>query len=141
MASTNFIQDITSYSAHVAKRVKTKAKQSGELEMSDSLHNLTDRQEKTILQSCHLLNKLLDRHFFTRKGAIAEMQEHDLDLLTIKRKLLKGQLSSFEMRNNILYKKRGASSLLCVPEVLAKQIVFDAHVSLNFHFNKNQLKS
>ena len=45
------------------------------------------------------------------------------------------------MRNNILYKKRGASSLLCVPEVLVKQIVFDAHVSLNFHFNKNQLKS
>ena len=117
------------------------AKESGDMKISDSIHTLTDRQEKTILQSCHLLNRLLDRHFFTSKGAIVEMQNHDLDLLTIRQKLLKGQLSCFEIKNNILYKKRGTSSLLCVPEVLLKQIIFDAHVSLNFHFNKNQLQS
>jgi len=43
--------------------------------------------------------------------------------------------------NKILYKKMDEDSIvLVVPELLAKQVIFQCHNNLGFHFIENQLK-
>ena len=68
-----------------------------------------------------------------------KLQISDLQILNIFDLVNTGKTNQFVLISRILYKKFDDKTLiLVVPELLGKQIIFQCHNNLGFHFSKNQ---
>ena len=72
------------------------------------------------------------------------LQNMDLQLLEIKRKIATNPVPTFELHSGILYKKikhnHQTILTLCLPLLLCKEVLNKAHCSMGYHFNVTQLK-
>ena len=93
----------------------------------------------TTLQIINLLNNLLKSNFVPSQKGIRSLQENDLQLRQLYLKTQNGDLPDFFIKDEILYKKTATHNLLCMPKLLLRPIIDEAHTCKSFHFTANQL--
>ena len=96
-----------------------------------------------VFQAIHLMNKLLKDKFTCSKTDVATLQRSDLVLRQIYDKCKDGKAKKFRIIDKVLYKvgRQENAYILCVPSILAEQIVHESHSTLSFHFSVKQLSS
>ena len=145
IATEAYIKDLTSFKASTKQQrrnMKNKKipKNSEEKPSMENIFALDHRNQNTILQSTTLLNGLLKSGFTSKPSEIQQLQISDLKIRNIFEQTNLGKTNSFLILNKILYKKlKNDSLVLCVPELLGKQIIFDSHTRKGFHFQTHQL--
>ena len=91
----------------------------------ENIFTLDSRNQNIILQSTTLLNGLLKTGFISKPSEIQQLQTSDLKIRDIFEQARLGKTNGFLIVDKILYKKTPNNSLvLCVPELLGKQIIF-----------------
>ena len=94
--------------------------------------SLTDRNKYTVLR----------KNFASSSADLQQLQCSDLKLRELYDKTKLGKLKGFIIISKILYKIGPKDfRILCVPELLCRQIVEDSHARSGFHFKTNQLGS
>ena len=94
------------------------------------------------METSTLLNGLLKQGFSSKPGDILKLQISDLQIRNIFDLVNTGKTNQFVLISRILYKKiDDKTMILVVPELLGKQIIFQCHNKLGFHFSKNQLNA
>ena len=93
-----------------------------------------------MLQSATLINSLLQRG--SAPTDIRDLQLSDLKLRSIYDQTKRGDLKNILIINKILYKLgKEDSRILCLPDILCRQVVQNAHNKSGFHFKIHQLNS
>ena len=139
-------RDIVSHWTEVGKREKQvlqQQKDNPDIDTSNpaTIFELDAPSTDLIFQAVHLMNKLLKEKFTCSKEDIAVLQRSDLVLRQIYDKCKAGKASKFRIIDKILYKLGAQENIfiLCVPTLLAEQIVYESHTTLSFHFSIQQL--
>ena len=118
------------------------SEKTGVEEPRDNIFTISDRDKHTVLQSATLIHGLLRKNFSSASSDIQELQFSDLKLRSIYDRTKEGKLKNFVIISNILYKRgKDDSSILCMPDLLCRQIVQDSHSKSGFHFKIHQLNS
>ena len=103
------------------------------------IFSLSDRNRNLVLQSATLIRGLLQKTFASSTADIQQLQCSDLKLRALYDKAKEGS-QNYVIISKILYKVgQHKSKILCVPELLCRQIVYDSHAKSGFHFKVHQL--
>ena len=93
-----------------------------------------------MLQSATLIRGLLQKFFASTSADLQCLQCSDVKLRNLYDKAKEGSQKGFIVVSKILYKIGHKNyKILCVPELLYRQIVSDSHSRFGFHFKTNQL--
>ena len=83
---------------------------------------------------------LLQKNFSSTASDLQKLQCSDLKLRSLYDKSKAGNQPGYVIISKLLYKLGPKDShILCVPEILCKQIVADSHSRFGFHLKVHQL--
>ena len=149
IAIESYKKDIQSFKARSVKnKMKKKRLISDPTQIHAEVHSdpqdifsLSDRNHHTVLQSATLIYGLLNRNFASTSADLQKLQCSDLKLCELYDKTKDRKQKGFIIISKILYKIGPKDfRILCVPELLCRQIVEDSHACSGVHFKtKNAL--
>ena len=103
------------------------------------IFSLSDRNQHLVLQSATLIRSLLQNKFASTAADLQKLQCSDVKLRDLYEKAKEGDQKGYVIVSKNLYKIGHKDfKILCVPELLCKQIVADSHSRFGFHFKTNQ---
>ena len=88
------------------------------------------------MQNAKLISTLLNQNFICNSPDIKDLQLSDFLIAILYNKTMKGEIKSFIIKNQILYKvSKQNTHLLCLPSNLCNLIIQTVHIRLGFHFS------
>ena len=140
IAQKAYIKDLTSYSARVRSQRRKKAKEQQEKKIEeDDIFQLSYKDKSIILQASTFLNGLLKKNFCGSQEDLEDFQKSDLTIRDIYQKTASGKNPDFVIIDKVLFKRNGENLILCLPELILKDVILNVHTKSGFHFSKYHL--